>query len=152
MKKAVRSPGVLGDVSADGTGALARWIGSKSQSVSRCGLIQIEIDHARFDHCGALQGIDLDDLSHPVHIENPGTVHRNRTATESRSRTSRHEGDARSCKYANRVDDFCLVLQQQYTWSLTAMQSQAITVIQPTFIFIGEDARSRNDCSQLIDQ
>ena len=112
--------------------------------MSRCGLIQIEIDHARFDHCGALQGIDLDDLSHPVHIENPGTFHRNRTATESRSRTSRNEGDARSGKYANRVNDLCLVLQQQYTWSLTAMQSQAITVIQPTFIFIGEDAVFRH--------
>ena len=62
--EAVRPAGVLGNVSADGAGPLARGIRREEVAMASVSPSS-EVDHARFDQRGAVFPVDLEDAVHP---------------------------------------------------------------------------------------
>ena len=107
--------------------------------MDRSSLVQIEIDDPRFDDRSAIQGVHLDDSSHPMHIEYPGTLEWNRPTTEPGPRTTSHKGNNGICEYFPHLDHFFLIFKKKYSRSDTPVERQPIAIVEPTFIFIGED-------------
>ena len=88
--EAVRPAGVLGDVAADGAGALARRVGRVVEAVLGDRLAQVEVDHARLDQRRPVLDVDLEDALHARHRDEHAADRRDGAAAEPGTGAARH--------------------------------------------------------------
>ncbi len=90
--QAVRPAGVLGDVAADGAGALAGGVGGVVEAVLRDGLAQLQVDDAGLDQRGQVLDVDLEDALHARHGDEHAAHGRDGAAAEAGAGAARHHG------------------------------------------------------------
>ena len=89
----MNAAGALGDVAADRTARLARRIGHVIQIVRQRRARDVKIHHARLHNSQTILDIDAQYLAHARKLDDDARVERERTARETRSRSTRREGD-----------------------------------------------------------
>ena len=80
---------VLGDVAADGAGALAAGVRSVGEPMRSGGVAEVEVDDAWLDERGAVFDIDVEDGAHAIHADDDATLRRQGAAAEAGSRPAR---------------------------------------------------------------
>ena len=102
----MRSAGVLGDVAADGTGALTRRIGRVLETVRFCGGAELRIDDAGLDDSAPVVLVHLEDFVQTRQHEEHGAFVGERPTRQASPRAARHEGHAERREQPHDGNDF----------------------------------------------
>jgi hypothetical protein len=101
----VRSAGVLGDVAADGAGALARGVGRIEEAAVLDGERDVEVHNAGLDDCPLVLVIELEDAIHAREGDHNSALAWDRTAGEAGAGAPAYERDAEFLRDAHDADD-----------------------------------------------
>ena len=102
----MRPAGVLGDVPADGTGALTRRIGRVLETVRFCRGAELRIDDAGLDDGAPVVLVYLEDSVQTRQHEEHGALVGERPARQASPRAARHEGHAERREQPHDGDHF----------------------------------------------
>ena len=86
--QSVRTAGILGDVAADGAGALAGWIGRVKVAAALNGERDVQIDHAGLDNGALIVEVDFEDAVHAREGDHEPALERDRAAGQSGARAA----------------------------------------------------------------
>ena len=103
--QAVRTPGVLGDIAADGTCGLARGIRDVLQAVRQDRLGKAGVHHPRLDHRAPGLRVNAEDPVEPGECHEDGVALGERTATEAGAGTPGDEWCSRRMQLSYHRDE-----------------------------------------------
>src|ERR1041385_6874436 len=91
--QAVNATGTLCDVAANGASRLTGWIGNVVKAERRNGTRHVQINNARLNDSQTICHIDLENLSHPRHLNHDALIYSECSAGQSCTCAARSERD-----------------------------------------------------------
>ena len=121
--------GVVGDVAADGAGALARGVRRVEQAVVLAGMGEVHVDEPGAGAREAVGWIDLEDLTHARGRHDHATCDRARAAGKARARAARNDGHAEARDQLHARRGLGCVRGQDHQIRLLVVHGQRIGLI-----------------------
>ena len=141
--------GVLGHVSADRAGALARGIGRVVQSVWPCRCAQLRVHDAGFDDGKTIGGIDAHDAIQSRQHEQHASGIGKRTTRQASACASRYKGHVVRGKQAHDRDQLFAIARKNDDVRNATMCGKAVHRIRDAFGASVADVPSTNDGGEV---
>jgi len=142
---------VLGDVAADRTGDLRRWIGRVVQAMRCGGLGNRQVAHARLHHCGARERVELQDAGEARQRQQHAARVRQRPARQAGTRTARHHRHAQLEAGAQHRDHLLLGGRQRHHQRQRPVGGQAVAFVGAQVLGVVHQRAGRQHAGQRRD-